>query len=830
MINNNLTYISLFSSAGVGCYGFKQEDFLCIATNELIEKRLNIQKINQKCMFDSGYIGGDITKQETKDLIFKEINDWKSHGNDSVDVIIATPPCQGMSVANLKKKDDDIIRNSLVVEAINMISEIKPKFFIFENVPAFLKTACTAPNGELKDIEDVIAEELGTNYIFMGKTINFKNYGSNSSRTRTLVIGVHKKYVDYISPIELFPDYQPEKTLRETIGHLPSLSFGEIYENDFYHQARQYPRHMEDWIKDLKEGESAFDNEDDLKKPHQIKNGRIVINQRKNADKYTRQYWDKVAPCIHTRSDVLSSQSTIHPSDNRVFSIRELMEMMTIPNNFKWIKKSLKELNSLSYEDKVKLLKKEEMNIRKSIGEAVPTNIFRQIAHKIKNFALKTHLTDKAIKELIYSKDLLKTENKLEYIENNEDNLCLSTLSRLIELSNPNREDNAAFFTNKIILNKIYDNLPDINKEEISIIEPSVGIGNFLPFIAKRYEDKIVNIDVFDIDKTIIDSLKIIVKKYNFPKNIKINFYEEDSILYKHNKKYDLFIGNPPFSKEKNTKIHQDYLGIKYSNNLFAYFLENGLLISDYVVLITPKNLLNTPEFNELRQKLSSKKIETILDCGEYGFKGVLIETICTFISTKGKPNKTKVVSLPQNITIEQKQSYITDKKLPYWIIYRNENFDTVFNKLTFDIFTVFRDRQITNSNSTVIPDKNKIKIIKSRNISNDGCKIKDINEYTGYIDEEIAKTLNVYKYLNDDTVYLVPNMTYNPRMHKKDKGYIVNGSVAILTLKNPKKPLKEDEIIYYSSNEFREFYKIARNYQTRSLNIDSSSVFWFGR
>lgn len=36
MINNTLTYISLFSSAGVGCYGFKQEGFECVATNEII--------------------------------------------------------------------------------------------------------------------------------------------------------------------------------------------------------------------------------------------------------------------------------------------------------------------------------------------------------------------------------------------------------------------------------------------------------------------------------------------------------------------------------------------------------------------------------------------------------------------------------------------------------------------------------------------------------------------------------------------------------------------------------------------------------------------------
>jgi DNA (cytosine-5)-methyltransferase 1 len=52
-------------------------------------------------------------------------------------------------------------------------------------------------------------------------------------------------------------------------------------------------------------------------------------------DKYKRQRWDKVAPCIHTANDCLASQNTIHPFDDRVFSIAELMEIMAIPKEFK---------------------------------------------------------------------------------------------------------------------------------------------------------------------------------------------------------------------------------------------------------------------------------------------------------------------------------------------------------------------------------------------------------------------------------------------------------------------------------------------------------------
>ena len=223
MIHNTPTYISLFSSAGVGCYGFKIAGFKCIATNELIERRLNIQKINKKCDLDTGYIAGDITDKNIQNSIFSEITKWQKQGNDNVDVLIATPPCQGMSVANHKKNNQDYNRNSLVVESIRIVQAIKPRFFIFENVPAFMNTVCEAPDGTPKAIGNVIEEELGKDYSFISRVINFKNYGANSSRTRTLVIGVHNKLADLISPVELYPTYREEVTLAEVLKGLPSL-------------------------------------------------------------------------------------------------------------------------------------------------------------------------------------------------------------------------------------------------------------------------------------------------------------------------------------------------------------------------------------------------------------------------------------------------------------------------------------------------------------------------------------------------------------------------------------------------------------------------------
>ena len=101
--NKSLTYVSLFSSAGVGCYGFHMEGYHCVASNEILSRRMDVQKANGICSLDSGYIVGDTADHEVKQQIYDEIEKWKLKGNDRIDVVIATPPCQGISVINHKK-------------------------------------------------------------------------------------------------------------------------------------------------------------------------------------------------------------------------------------------------------------------------------------------------------------------------------------------------------------------------------------------------------------------------------------------------------------------------------------------------------------------------------------------------------------------------------------------------------------------------------------------------------------------------------------------------------------------------------------------------------
>ena len=822
------TYISLFSSAGVGWYGFKEEGFYCIATVELLERRLKIQSYNHKCAYNSGYICGDMTLQETKDKVFNELALWKRGFNiTDLDVLIATPPCQGMSVANHKKKDE-LKRNSLVVESIKMTQQIKPKFFIYENVRAFLSSICTDIDGQDKSIKEAINNNLSGDYNIAYQILNFKDYGNPSSRTRTLVIGVRKDLKE-ITPFDLYPDKQPERTLRQVIGHLPSLTkMGEISQDDIYHNFRRYSSHMEAWIADIKEGQSAFDNTDISKIPHTVKNGVVVYNTKKNGDKYTRQYWDKVAPCIHTRNDIMASQNTVHPTDNRVFSIREVMLMMSVPSSFVWSDISLKDLNALSDKQKHEFLKKEEMNIRQNLGEAVPTVIFQQIAHKIRKVLCKPILSEQDIKALIEKKKLTNQSYLLDYIRTSNYH-SFADLSKIAELANAQRDDNAAYYTRQDICFSIVKNLPEAKDyTKLNILEPSIGVGNFLPTLIQKYSSvPIVNIDVVDIDALSIDILKELVNKIHIPSNIHINYIHADFLLYEFNKKYDIVVGNPPYKKLTKEKqllsLYKTESYNKDTNNIFSFFIEKAMRIGNTVSLIVPKSLINAPEFNATRLLMKEKRISHIIDFGEKGFKGVKIETISFILNTQKKPKNTIVESYITNRIDEHQQAYLMDSAFPYWLIYRNKEFDEVANKMDFNVFKAYRDRVITKS---ITKNCGKIRVLKSRNIGDN--EIINIPEYDSYIDD--IDGLDVAKYLNQTNCILLPNLTYNPRACFLPKGCIADGSVAILTLANAHDSITKADLAFYATDGFAKFYAVARNLGTRSLNIDNNSVFFFGK
>src|SRR5699024_524463 len=148
---------------------------------------------------------------------------------------------------------------------------------------------------------------------------------------------------------------------------------------------------------------------------------------------------------------------------------------------------------------------------RQSIGEGIPTIIVSKIAKNIKDALLEKNLNDREIKKVIAERQLDNVTNLRDFVIEAKEKYTLNTLSRIIELANQTREQTAAHYTNLTLLNSVYKELPHIEKDHIRILEPSVGAGNFIPFILKKYEyAKKITLDVCDINADILELVKMI--------------------------------------------------------------------------------------------------------------------------------------------------------------------------------------------------------------------------------------------------------------------------------------------------------------------------------
>lgn len=795
------TYVSLFSSAGVGCYGFKEQGFECIATNELLPQRLRVQRANCKCKYDSGYIGGDITQQAVKDRIREEIAFWRDFEHiDDVDVVFATPPCQGMSSVNYKKSDHEQVRNSLVVEAIKVIRDIRPKVFVFENVRAFLTTICTDLSGEDVTIRESIWRNLGKDYHIYAKVINFKDYGVPSSRPRTLVIGTRKTLIN-LSPLNLFPARQREITLREAIGDMPALGFGEKDAADFLHFARPFPEYMVRWIENLREGKSAFEQDDESCRPYKEVDGkRVPLKGAYIGNKYRRLVWDRPGACIATRNDQLASQDTIHPRDNRVLSIRELMRLMTIPDTFVWTVEDAAMLPA--YSDSY--LKAHELNIRRCIGEAVPTAIISQIASNVRQLLdfddFVASYRDGAAQALLDSGAA-------------DSNFYIYTF--LHEQLLVDCKESGSFYTPQSV---VFDAIKDLPAKSgvVSILEPAVGMGAFLPQLCRLYSDvDAVNIDAVEISPSTIATLQAALGLIALGENVKINFICADFLKYRPTHSYDVVATNPPYAKA--TEKYADIKGATHrTSNLFALFMVKLRDLADDIACIIPKNFILADEYASVRNLYASLPIVSIADFGVRFFKKVFVEIISIHFS-KSYDGLLTVTNYVDSSTYHHPQGYIYHDRL--WLIYRSEWFDRYIAGLTLDAFDVFRDRQITNP---MLKSNGKFWVIKSKNILDDG-EVVHRDGYDRYIDT--ISQIAVGKYLNSRAI-IMPSFTYNTRATLLPDGCIPNGSVAVLIPKRVVEPL---DLRVYSTDDFRHYYAIVKSYSKFTLNIDNSSVYYIG-
>lgn len=361
--SNAINGLSLFSNVGIAETYLKESGIDIKVANELLPERAKFYK---HLYPDCNMICGDIYEKFDEILDIARKNECK--------FLIATPPCQGMSVAG--KRDYNDIRNLLIFQVFKMIDELDPDYVLIENVPQLLEYKFSF-NEKITNIKDFINNKYSSKYkINKFQTVLAEDYSVPQHRKRAIILMSKTGNWEY-------PEKDKKRvTVRDAIGSFPSLEANireDSHKNFFKDNDKKiknavkfnkyhYPpthtwRHVEIMLH-TPTGHSAFENE--IHFPRKT-NGEKVSGYNTT---YKRMKWDEPAPTITMANGVISSQCNVHPgrlnpdgtySDARVLTICELLKLFTLPLDWnipKWANDNL---------------------IRKVIGEGVPPLLIKKI-------------------------------------------------------------------------------------------------------------------------------------------------------------------------------------------------------------------------------------------------------------------------------------------------------------------------------------------------------------------------------------------------------------------------------------------------------------------
>lgn len=371
--------LSLFANIGVA-EALLGENSRVVVANELIPRRATLY---QNIYPDTKMICGDITERSVFENIVKESI------SNKVDIILATPPCQGMSTVGPQDRNDE--RNSLTIPVVEVIKRIHPSYVVIENVPNYVNTKINYNNCECL-LVDVVKKELESLYHISVDIINTADYGVPQSRERMIML-LSQKELKHIWRIPKKDD--KVVTLEDAIGWIPPIDpfVKDLSKSEFkklfplYEERRKKALEISIWnippvhiyrqvlvMQHTPTGKSAFDNEDKYK-PTKA-DGSFVKGYHNT---YSRQRWDTPAYTVTMDNRKISSQGNVHPgrfigkdgdgtklySDARALTLFELMLVMSLPQDWPLPKET------------------EESFVRRIIGEGIPPLFIKKLFKNI---------------------------------------------------------------------------------------------------------------------------------------------------------------------------------------------------------------------------------------------------------------------------------------------------------------------------------------------------------------------------------------------------------------------------------------------------------------
>ena len=202
-----MNILSLFSGCGGLDLGFERAGFNIPVANEFDPTIYETFKVNHP---KTHLVEGDV-RQITKENILPFVN-----GN--IDGIIGGPPCQSWSEAGSLKGIEDA-RGQLFFDYIRLLQELRPKFFLAENVSGMLADRHGVAIQNILNLFEQSGYDVSLNLV------NAKDYGVAEERKRVFYIGFRKDLrIHFRFPKGSTTENSKKLTLRDIIWDLQATA------------------------------------------------------------------------------------------------------------------------------------------------------------------------------------------------------------------------------------------------------------------------------------------------------------------------------------------------------------------------------------------------------------------------------------------------------------------------------------------------------------------------------------------------------------------------------------------------------------------------------
>ena len=341
------TFIDLFAGCGGLSLGLEQAGFEVVFMNEIVETFASTYLANHN-LKEGQYFIGDINELNK---CLGKYSDILKNPDKPITLVCGGPPCQGFSMANRQRIIDDP-RNQLYKAYLQFLSEVRPQFFIMENV-----------KGMANKFDEIITnfkEYLGEEYIYDYRLLKVQDFGIPQNRERFIMIGNRMG----IDPNEIFTEIErhkrPSFVLKDALYGLPHLEArkeknkGEyeslecgFTERDFSYPDTDFYHFIngDKVITKLYNHKNRYNNLRDIEIFRRLPQGAnslhesiqdIMPYKRRNnifKDKYFKLDENQICKTItsHMKYDC---NMYIHPWEARGLSPREAARIQTFPDDF----------------------------------------------------------------------------------------------------------------------------------------------------------------------------------------------------------------------------------------------------------------------------------------------------------------------------------------------------------------------------------------------------------------------------------------------------------------------------------------------------------------